>query len=444
MQVRWTILLLSVAAFLLSTIPASSVDARDWYVSKARGKGKKGTKEKPAKDMGNIAKKLAAGDVIHLAAGTYVGKGKSGSTTIKVPVRILGGYDETFAKRDPWGAHRTVLAGMNPSKNYTARPTLEIDLTRYHGKEMPEIVVDGVIVDNAARNRYKTDKKMVVLRRAKPGEFNPSPSMGGLVINVSKTGNYDKGAHWKITVKNCVVMNSHGTSGGAITVGGYKNSKVLLQNNLVVQNSGDGIFAKTMFRPRDKKGHPKFTIKNNTVLFTWKENQMATSYSGVSLHVDDDTDVTATGNVFAFADRIGVQKGGKVPLKLKGNLITGNLKSDFWETSGDAKIDFEDLEDEAEYTEAEDNVNSSIKVPVSKAWAQAYGARKLINRAKLEAKVKAKDSRANQIRGMLGLALQAGTVKGPKTEVWLHAMSVEDALKAGGKRYLGKYGCKKP
>lgn len=437
-------LLLSVAAFLLSTFPSFNAEARDWYVSRDRGKGKNGTREKPAKDLGNIASKLAAGDVIHIAAGTYVGKGNSGSTTIKVPVRIIGGYDQAFARRDPWGAHRTVLTGKNPSKNYTARPTLEIDLMRYNGKEMPEILVDGVIVDNQGRNRYKTDKKLVVLRRAKPGEFNPSPSMGAIVINVSKSGNYDKGAHWKITVKNCVVMNSHGTSGGAITVGGYKNSRVLLENNLVAQNSGDGIFAKTVFRPRDGKNQPNFTIKNNTVLFTWKENQMATSYSGISLRVDDDTRVTASGNVFAFADRIGVQKGGKVPLKLKGNLITGNLKSDFWETSGDAKIDFDDLEDEAEYTEAEENVNSSIKVPVSKAWAEAYGARVLINRAKLEAKVKAKDSRANKIRGMLGLALQAGTVKGPRTEVWLHAMSVDDAIKAGGKRYLEKYGCKKP
>lgn len=38
-------------------------------------KRKIATKEKPAKDLGNIISKLKAGDTAHIAAGTYTGRG---------------------------------------------------------------------------------------------------------------------------------------------------------------------------------------------------------------------------------------------------------------------------------------------------------------------------------------------------------------------------------
>lgn len=90
----------TLVAIALMALP-SSAQARDWYVSVARGKGKKGTKEKPAKDLGNIAKKLEPGDVVHVAEGTYLGRAKAGSTTLFVPVSIIGGYSDDFSKRDP-------------------------------------------------------------------------------------------------------------------------------------------------------------------------------------------------------------------------------------------------------------------------------------------------------------------------------------------------------
>ena len=51
-----------IALFFLSVpVPAS---ATDFYVSAARGKGKKATKQKPARDMGNIIQKLNPGDTV--------------------------------------------------------------------------------------------------------------------------------------------------------------------------------------------------------------------------------------------------------------------------------------------------------------------------------------------------------------------------------------------
>ena len=161
---------------------------KDFYVS-TKGKGKKATKEKPAKDLGNIIKKLSPGDTVHIASGTYLGRGKNGSNVILVPVSIIGGYDETFTKRDPWGATKTIFSGDNLSKNYVATAGLMIDLMKYKDDAIHPILVDGIIVDHGARNRYKTAEQHMITMLANPktGEM-PTPSLGGLVVRVSKAG----------------------------------------------------------------------------------------------------------------------------------------------------------------------------------------------------------------------------------------------------------------
>ena len=65
-----------------------------------------------------------------IAGGTYLGRGENGTNTIEVPVSIIGGYSDDFAKRDPWGAHKTIFSGNNKTKNYSYRPALFIDLNK--------------------------------------------------------------------------------------------------------------------------------------------------------------------------------------------------------------------------------------------------------------------------------------------------------------------------
>lgn len=442
-----TSLLFSVAlvAGVVLLFTYSEAQARDWYVSINRGKGKKGTIEKPAKDLGNIIKKLAPGDVIHIAEGVYTGKGDNGSDQLLVPVSIIGGYDDTFAKRDPWGAHKTILSGDVKTKNWVQGARLHIDLSKYREDAMPPIKVDGLILDNANRNRYASEKQHSIVRAANPktGE-NPTPDRGGLVITVSKGGvRAPADASWKITVQNCIVMN-HAPTQGALQVAGHKNSEIFITNNLVINNTGIGIYASTMYHGADK--FPRFTIKNNTVLFTWKYDAMAQSFSGTSLRVSSSVVAEVTDNVFAFADRIGIQKEGQEPLLLANNIITGNLYTDYWETADDARIALEDLEDEAEYLhdDSEENLSEAIKTAVSEEWAALYMQRVLIDRNKLEADIKATNSDANALRGMLGLPLQAGEVKGESSPVWLHRLSIDDAIGTGSKRFSDSYGCCKP
>ena len=431
-----------------SLMVACGAVAGDYYVSAARGKGKTASKEKPAADLGNIISKLSPGDTVHIAAGTYTGKGDNGADVINVPVSILGGYSDDFSKRDPWGECKTILTGDNKSKNYKVSPRLQIDLSKYQfhesgGKDMPKIVIDGLIIDQGPQNRYKDDSKAMLVRKANPktGE-NPTPDRGALIVTASRTKNL--AGKWDIVVRNCVVMNSAPTQ-GAMTISGYQGSTVTIDNNLVINNTGTGIYAGSMWQGNDEKAAPRFTITNNTVLFTEKYDAFAQSFSGNSLKIDSAVVATVANNVLAFADRNGIQKEGKWKLLLKNNLVVGNVQADYWEASGDQKIELADIEDEAEYL-ADDsggNVATKIKIPVSADWAKLYAGRVLIDRNAAEADIKVQQTKANALRSILGLPLQADDLK-LDSPVWLPLIKVDDALKAGAAKYEGKFGCSMP
>lgn len=434
-------LVLAFSLILIWTIPCWSVD---YYVSANTGKGKSATIDKPAKDLGNIISKLQAGDVIHIAGGVYLGRGSNGADIITVPVTIIGGYSNDFSVRDPWGEYKTILSGDNTSKNWEASPRLMIDLAKYREKDMPPILVDGVIVDNAGRNRYKTDEQLAIVRSANPksGQM-PTPDMGGLIIRVSKTGNFDTNAMWDITVQNCIVMNTAPTQ-GALSVSGYKNSEIKILNNIVINNTGTGIMTGTNYITSNEDEMPKFLIENNTVLFTWKYDPMAQSFSGNSLSVDGGTVNIVQNNVFGFADRFGVSNTAKASIMLKDNIILGNVDSDYIEF--DTRIALEDIEDEAEYLDedSEGNINDPIKVPVDGEWAKNYASRVMIDRNALEADIDAQKTRANDIRSILGLPLQADAVDAPENPVWLNRLSIEDAVRAGAGKYMSIYGSSVP
>ena len=429
-------------AFVLGLLMVNYAVAKDYYVSASRGKGKKASKEKPAKDLGNIVSKLKPGDTIHIAGGKYTGKGDCGSVVIKVPVSIIGGYSDDFSSRDPWGKHQTILTGINKSDNWDRDPALFIDLNRYREKAMPEIVVDGIIVDHADRNRYAADKKIKIVRSANPKlKQNPTPDRGGLVIGVGKTG--DLNGKWKVTVRNCIVMNTAPPQ-GALTVAGYKGSEITIENNLVINNTGTGIMCATKFAGRDEKQSPKFNVKNNTILFSWKYEPSAQSYSGNSIYFDTGVMASVKNNVLAFADKIGVNNIKKAKILLAENIILGNVEADYLEFN--TKMALDDMEDEGEFLheDSTDNVCEKIKVPVSKEWATLYASRVLVDRNAAEADIKAQKTAANEIRSILGLPLRAGTVDGPTSNVWLPQMSIEMAVKCGSQKYLSKYGCSVP
>ncbi|MDP6957204.1 MAG: right-handed parallel beta-helix repeat-containing protein [Planctomycetota bacterium] len=408
----------------------------DWYVSAARGKGKSGTKEKPAKDLSGLIKKIEAGDTVHIAEGIYLGSKKGGWDEILVPVKIIGGYSDDFTKRDPWGAHRTIFSGDNKGKNFKSRARLRIKCQKFRDKGDWEILVDGIIFDSGARNQYTGEGDLKIKRRftAKTGA-NATPDFPGLWIEMPPK-------FAKVTIQNCIAMNcAPNTMTGAFNVKAMAGNKVYIRNNLAVNNTGCGISCLTAWR--SDKDRPEFFVENNTILFTWKYDGMS-SQSGRGLHVEPGVPVVAKNNVFAFSDFAGVANlNGQdfTNLTLVENLFCGNLTSDYFEF--DAAIALEDIEDDAEKLgdDTTDNVTEMITVPVSPAWSKLYATRVVFDRNAAEESIQPKDTWENKVKQMLGLPQDGGTLN-IKSDIWLHRLSLEDALKiANSGKVKGMYGC---
>ncbi len=424
----------------MSIYPKTSTNfskkGRMWYISKNKGSGQLGTKERPAKDLGNIIHRLKPNDVIFIAGGTYLSKGARGSDEINVPVKIYGGFDETFTKRDPWGATKTIFTGVNEyMKSTQPRLYIRTDQQRESNSQLSEgseIVVDGIIFDNGPRNRYHTTKNYAIRRQASPKSGqNPSPESGGVVITASK--------YMNVTVQNCVIMNTAPTQ-GALSVQVFKGGKGLIQNNLCVNNTGQGIHIKTGYMGSDKSLYPYFLVRNNTSLFNWKHDAIA-SYGGNALVVERNLIAVVENNVFGFGHMGGVYSKG-ADLLMNNNLFTGNSKYDYKEINSKMKV--ADILDESEFLNqySEGNESVLIKINVSERWANVYGNRQEIRREDVDAAASASNSGANQLRSMLGLNLQANGVA-MDAEIFLPLITIEEALPVGAMPWNGK-GCQRP
>ena len=135
-------------------------------------------------------------------------------------------------------------------------------------------------------------------------------------------------------------------------------------------------------------GLPSFRVLNNTVLFTWKPDAIA-SNSGNALSMDTSIELYAEGNAFGFSDRGGVDNIKQCKtITLKDNLITASKQFDYREFN--TKMTIEEIEDESDYMsyESTGNITTAIQVPVSEEWAKVYAARKEISRAEVDAQAK--------------------------------------------------------
>jgi len=406
---------------------------RDWYISKSKGSGQLGTKAKPAKDLGNIIHHLKPNDIIHITGGIYMSKGKRGADEINVPIKIYGGYNESFTKRDPWGTYKTIFTGTNEYMKSTD-PRLYIRTDQQREKDGQrsqggEIIVDGIIIDNGPRNRYHKDENLAIRRKANPKSGkNPSPESGGIKIVGSK--------YMNITVQNCVVMNTAPTQ-GALSVQVFKGGKGLIQNNFCINNTGYGIYARTGYAGGDENELPNFTIRHNTSLFNWKHDAIA-SYGGNGLALDQNLKATLENNVFGFGHMGGVYNKG-ASLKMNNNLFTGNSKYDYKEINAMMKV--EDILDEATKIDpySDGNESALIQIAIAKRWAEIYASRVEINRVDVDASVRATNSGWNALRSMLSINLQGNGVA-TDSEIFLPLITIEEALPAGLMPWNGK-GC---
>ncbi|HET8889251.1 MAG TPA: right-handed parallel beta-helix repeat-containing protein [Candidatus Angelobacter sp.] len=266
-----------------SIVPAPLVAAnlpvrpqgRDWFV-KAGSSGGDGTRERPFRDPFQALDKAEGGDAIHVAAGDYFGKLRSGQWRIAIRnLTLLGGYDADFAVRDPWANPTRFL--LHEDEKAKGRPEGVILGSQ---ENSDGLIVDGFIFDGATWNSYSAD-----------GSLNIENSPIAPLISL-------RGGRAPITVRNCLFLN--GSSGAVIISCPYG----VFENNIVLNASGDSLAVRA-------DGPGPWTIRNNTVLFACDPTDRAgtgkSSSGGTLLQLSGRAAVAVDSNILGFADNFGVR-----------------------------------------------------------------------------------------------------------------------------------------
>jgi hypothetical protein len=266
---------------------------RDWFV-RAGASGGDGSREKPFRDPFQALEKCEGGDTIHVAAGEYFGKLRSGKWLLTMRnLALLGGYDAGFTVRDPW-ANPTRFS-LDADEKAKGRPGGTI---LYSEENSDGLVLDGFVFDGATWNSYKD------------GSLDIDKSPIAPLIRL-------RGADAPITVRNCVFVNG---SDSAVDI---SCALAVFENNVVVNTSGDALVL-------NANGAGPALVRNNTLLFACDPTERAgtgqSSSRGTLVQLKGRGGITLDSNIIAFADNYGVRAAlPQDNVTLRGNVFGANL-----------------------------------------------------------------------------------------------------------------------
>ena len=251
------------------TCAAVVLSAADLYVSAANGKKKgPGTKEAPFKTINDAIRKAAPGDTIHVAAGKYTGKLGASEIIVDKAVSIVGSYSPDFSQRD-LAKFTTLIQPANDKNDTKGLAVLTLNPPNGAG---PDIVIDGIVIDQSYMNSYHTIKGKP--EGVETGMWLEPPAKGandkfGSAKSYSiykPTANRYEG---NITIQNCVISNA-GNFG--INIAHYKGSVKILNNLFVACRMEACEVSSSNVNP----GMVDVEFANNTVLFTWSRTSEMT------------------------------------------------------------------------------------------------------------------------------------------------------------------------
>jgi hypothetical protein len=248
---------------------------RDWFV-RSGASGGDGSREKPFRDPFQALEKAEGGDSIHVAAGVYVGKLRSGKWKILIRnLTMLGGYDADFSSRDPWKSPtRFVLDTDERAKGIPDGTVLGSE------ENSDGLILDGFIFDGATYNAY-----------TKAGALDVANSPSAPLVDL-------RGGRAPITVRNCVFLNA---SGAAINIACPFGT---FENNLLLNTSGASLKIRA-------DGPGPWSVRNNTLLFACDPTPRAgtgqSSLDGTLFQLAGRAVAEVHSNILGFADNFGVR-----------------------------------------------------------------------------------------------------------------------------------------
>jgi len=213
---------------------ASTSFGADVYV-KSGGTGKGASPDDAFGELWKAVERAKIGDVIHVAAGRYNGKGGAGHFTVKVPdLTLVGGYDGTFSQRDPFKNLSILERAKDYRGDWTGLP--EGIVAGDEHADHSGLTVDGFVLDGRSRNVYSPDGTKIELKGSYKGvlfqtNHKNTKLRNSILLNPCGSGIYCAWQGEDNEVTNCFVLN---TMFSAIeTRSAQPDSKVLLKNNTI-------------------------------------------------------------------------------------------------------------------------------------------------------------------------------------------------------------------
>ena len=338
----------------------------------------------------------AGGDVaviIKVAAGDYDGDLHSGAYTIPKflnpagDLLIQGGYDNSFKTRAPFTSSSNIITIKDRSA-----PIWKIA----RNSKLKSFIVDGLIFDSGESNNY--DAKSNSLK------------IGGSSTHVFIAFNYLETN--ELAFENCVFMNSASRVMEPLIRAATPAAEIRYHNCMFINNRIPLKLDSARFRNKPAR----IAVDHCSFLINWAYNPDPNTGSPCALEIgpaDAAGEVLLTNNLFYcnFGGAILALNLQMPALTINNNNFIGNGllhgESDpdavaMIVSAGGRKqpLVVDDIEDVGAVDEAEDNVSIVAGIPLALGNVQTVDA----------SKIKVADTWANEVRSILGMNLQGGTV----------------------------------
>ena len=346
---------LALTLVLVLSFASFAVAADIWVKAGANGKGK--SKSKPLGYLWKAVDKAKRGDVIHVAQGTYNGKGGSGHFTVKSPnLCLVGGYNDDFSKRNPFKYFTILERAKDYRGDWTGLPEAII---AGDSDDHSNLTVDGFLLNGESRNKYTPAKTKILIKGCYKGclfqtRCKNTRLLNSILLNPCGKGIYCTWQGDKNEISNCFILNTMYC--GISTRSAQPDSKILIKNNVICfswfypgMGGSIGIFV-------GRQGQT--IIKNNFIGFLQGEGGegglgVSNTFGNEDTIMQNNVFFSCTGGFYKYMD------------ENKDNLL-------IWKNS-----EFEDLNDEDEcesymLTESGDNREEDAGLKPDKNFAGIF------------------------------------------------------------------------
>ena len=329
---------------------------------------------------------------INVAAGEYDGDLGSGAYTLPKfanptgSLLIQGGWDKTFAKRDPFGTPAMIVT----------IPDRSAPLWSFaRNSKLAAFIVDGLIFDSGASNHYDGQSNCLMIRGSCTSTF--------LAFTYLETN--------ELAFENCVFMNSANRVMEPLIRAATPQAEIRYQNCMFVNNRIPLKLDSARFRnkparievdhcsflinwaynPDPDTGNPAACELGNQYSaksFVIKNSLYYANFGGAIMALNKSIALTCNNNNFVGN---GLLHGSAEPDAAALILIAGNKKH---------PVNVDTIEDADFVTESEGNVSIAAGSPLS------LGNVKVVD----SSKVKAEPGLANDLNRLFGRNLQGGKV----------------------------------